>query len=131
MPRALVLADGRVALGMGSEVRILDAAGATLSVVPLPPKSQVDALREPEPGQLAVGVWSLMLRNRRTLFVDAATGAVRREGPGLQAAGSMPGAQPAPGSLASRLFTDEEGNLVAVEPGDRRRVILPSSEAGT
>jgi len=131
LPRALVLGDGRLALGMGTEVRITDAAGTTLAVVPLPAKSQASALREPELGQLAVGVWSLALSKRGTLFVDAATGAVLREEPGLLPAGAQgQGAQAEPGSLASRLFTNEDGALVALEPGGRRRVILAAAGSG-
>lgn len=131
LPRALVLANGRLALSMGPEVRIIDAAGATLAVVPLPAKSQASALREPEPGQLAVGVWSLLLSERGTLFVDAGRGAVLREEPGLLPAGAQgPGAQAEPGSLASRLFTNEDGGLVALEPGGRRRVILAAAGGG-
>jgi hypothetical protein len=129
LPRALVLADGRLALGMGTEVRITDAAGATTAVVPLPAKSQVAALRETEPGQIAVGVWSLLLTQRRTLFVDAATGTVGREEAGLLPAGSASGTQAMPGSLASRLFTDEDANLVALEPGGRRRIIVPAARS--
>ena len=53
-----------------------------------------------------------------------------REEPGLLPAGGTTGllaqAQPAP--LSSRLFTDEEGNLVALEPGGRRIVLAASSE---
>lgn len=132
LPRALLLGDGRVALGMGNEVRITDAAGTTLAVVPVPEKSQVNALREPEPGQLAVGLWSLVLSKRRTLFVDAATGSVLRDEAGLLPAGpqSGPWPQAVPGSLASRLFTDEEGTLLALEPGGRRRIILAAAGGG-
>ena len=126
LPRALVLGDGHVALTMGGEVRITDAGGATLAVVPLPPKSQAAALRETEPGRLAVGVWSVVLSQKGTLFVDAATGAILREDPGLMPAGlqSGPWPQPAPGSMAARLFTDDEGRLVSLEPGDQRRVVI-------
>ena len=129
LPRALVLANGRLALSMGAEVRITDAAGATVAVVPLPTKSQAIALREPEPGQLAVGVWSLVLSKRGTLFVDAGTGAVLREEPGLLPAGAQSEAWPqaVPGSLASRLFTNEDGALLALGPGDRRRVIVAAA----
>ena len=132
LPQALVLADGRIALGMGREIRITDATGRTTARVPVPPKTQVSALREPEPGRLAVGVWSLVFSKRGTLFVDADTGAVSREEPGLLPAGAQSESrpQPAPGSVASRLFTDEEGALLALEPGARRRVLVAAAGSG-
>src|SRR5687768_9557392 len=129
LPHAIVLGDGRVALSMGTEVRIVDAGGAT-RVVPLPADGQASALREPAPGQLAIGMWSRILSRQRTLFVDTATGTIVREEPGLLPAGGTTGllAQAEPASLSSRLFTDEEGNLVALEPGGRRIVLAASSE---
>jgi hypothetical protein len=132
MPRALVLADGRLALGMGDELRITDSAGTTLTRVALPAKVQVSALHEPEPGRLAVGLWSPILSNRGTLFVDAGTGAVLREERGLLPAGaqSRAGTQPEPGSLASRLFTNEDGALVALQPGGAHRVIVAAPGGG-
>ena len=74
-------------------------------------------------------MWSSILSEKRTLFVDAATGHVVREEPGLLPAGvqSGPGAQARPGSLASRLFTDEDGSLLALEPGGGRRVIVAAT----
>lgn len=128
VPRALVLADGRLVLSMGGEVRITDAAGQTLAVVPMPDRSHVRAFREPEKGQLAIGVGSTVLSKQGTLLVDPATGVVHREEAGLLPAGphSGPAPQPRPGSLASRLFMDGEGALVVVEPGGGRRVLLPA-----
>jgi hypothetical protein len=131
LPRALVLADGRVALGMVNEVRITNTAGASLVRVPLPGKSQVSALRESEGGRLSVGLWSALLSKRGTLFVDTATGDVLGEEPGLLPAAtqSTAGTQAEPGSLASRLFTNEDGVLIALEPGGGRRVIVPVAGA--
>ena len=130
--RALVLANGRIAFSMGTEVHITDAAGATLVVVRMPAKSQASALREPEPGQLAVGLWSELLSERGTLFVDAETGAVLRKEPGLLPAGpqSETWAQAKPGSLASRLFRNEDDALIALEPGGGRRVIVAAAGSG-
>ena len=129
MPRALVLENGRIAMSTGTDVRITDAAGTTLATVPLPPKSQVVALREAEPGRVAVGVWSLLLSKRGTLLVDSLTGAVVREERGLLPAGAQSGTSPqaAPGSLAARLVTDEDGALVALEPGGAQRVIVAAA----
>ena len=132
LPRAFVLDGGRVALSMGDEVRITDANGATLARMALPPRSQVSALREPEPGRLAVGIWSSVWSERRTLFVDTRTGAILGEEAGLLPAGSPSAAapQPSPGSLAARLFTDEEGTLLALESDGRRRVVLAAAGTG-
>ncbi len=130
--RALVLANGRLAFSMGTEVRITDAAGTTLTVVRMPAKSQAGALREPEAGQLAVGLWSELLSERGTLFVDAETGAVLRREPGLLPAGAQPAtwAQAEPGSLASRLFSNEDDALIALEPGGGRRIIVAATGSG-
>jgi hypothetical protein len=68
----------------------------------------------------------LSLTKRRTVFVDAATGAVRREEREILPAGPREGRlpPPEPGSLASRLFTDLDGALIALEADGRRRVVV-------
>lgn len=124
---ALVLSNDNLVLSLGDEVRIVTRAGATVASLPLEPKTQVYALREPAPGVVAVGLWTLSLATRRTVFVDAATGALRREEKELLPAGrryEWPLPPPEPGSLASRLFTDLDGALIALEADGRRRVIV-------
>ena len=123
---ALVLSGDRVAVSLGEEVRIVTRGGDTVASMPIEGGARVHALREPAPNELAVGLWTLSLEGRRTLFLDAATGALRREEKGLLPAGArVSGPQPGPGSLASRLFTDLDGALIALEADGRRRVIVP------
>jgi hypothetical protein len=122
-----VLSTGLVALSLGEEVRIVTRDGDAVASLPLEPGSRAYALREPAPGELAVGLWTFSLDRRRTVFVDAATGAVRRVEKGLLPAGVRYGAmdtQPQPGSFASRLFTGPGGELVTLEPDGRKRAIV-------
>jgi hypothetical protein len=124
---ALVLSTGLVALSLGEEVRIVTRDGEAVARLALEPGSLAYALREPAPGELAVGLWTLSLDRRRTVFVDAATGTVRRVEQGLLPAGVRYGAmdtQPQPGSFASRLFTGPGGELVTLEPDGRKRAIV-------
>ena len=124
---ALVLSSGLVALSLGEEVRIVTRGGDTVARLPLERGSLACALREPAPGELAVGLWTLAQDRRRTVFVDAVTGAVRRVEQGLLPAGVRYGAmdtQPQPGSFASRLFEDPGGGLVVFEPDGRKREIV-------
>ena len=128
---ALVLSSGAVALSLGEEVRVVARGGETLARVPIEAGARVYALREPAPGELAIGLWTLSLERRRTLILDAASGAPRREEKGLLPAGSRlagKGQAPEPGSLASRLFTDLGGGLVALEADGRRREIVAVRE---
>jgi hypothetical protein len=123
---ALVLSSGLVALSLGEEVRVVTRGGEAVARLPLEPGSRAYALREPAPGELAVGLWT-SLNRRRTVLVDAATGAVRRVEQGLLPAGVRYGAmdaQPEPGSFASRLFEDLSGELVTLEPDGRKRPIV-------
>jgi hypothetical protein len=123
---ALVLSNGNVALSLGDEVRIVSRDGTSVVSLPLEPGTQAHALREPAPAELAAGLWTLSLTKRRTVFVDAATGAVRREEREILPAGPREGRlpPPEPGSLASRLFTDLDGALIALEADGRRRVVV-------
>jgi hypothetical protein len=121
---AVVLSGDRVALSLGSEVRILSRSGDTVARIPLETEARVYALRETMPGELAVGLWSRPLEDRRTLIVDAATGAIRREEKGLLPAFSPWASQAEPGSFASRLFSDLAGGLVILEPDGRRREVV-------
>jgi hypothetical protein len=123
---ALVLSNGNVATSLGDEVRIMGRDGSTVASLSLEPGTRAHALCEPAAGELAVGVWSLSLSKRHTVFVDAATGTVRREEKELLPVGAGDGRRPAPepGSLAPRLFTDLDGALIALEADGRRRVVV-------
>ena len=124
---ALVLSTGLVALSLGEEVRVVTRGGEAVARLALEPGSRAYALREPAPGELAVGLWTLAQDRRRTVFVDAATGRVRREEAGLLPAGPRyggPTTQPETGSFASRLFTGPRGELVVFEPDGRKREIV-------
>jgi hypothetical protein len=129
----LVLSTGQVALSLGEEVRIVTRDGETIASIPVEAGARVAALREPAPGELAVGLWAPALARRRTVFADASTGAVRREEKDLLPAGPRFGLPlaPEPGSLASRLFADVEGTLLALEPDGRRRVIVAAQAPGS
>jgi hypothetical protein len=124
---ALVLSNGQVALDAGNEVHVVTRDGQTVARIPVEPRLRVAALRETAPGELAVGLWTPSLNDRRTVFADAATGAIRREehdllpaGPGL---GTLP--EPEPGSPASRLFVDPGGALIALGPDGEKRTLVP------
>lgn len=125
-PGALVLSNGHVALGLGHELRIVTRTGETVASLPIEPDSRVWAIRESGPDELAVGLWAMSLGKRRTLLVDSRTGVLRREEAGLEPAFGflMDAVQPVPGSLASRLFADLDGSLIALEPDGRRRTIV-------
>ena len=128
---ALVLSTGQVALGLDEEVRVVTGGGETVASLLIAPGTRVYALSEPAPGELAVGLWTRSLAGRRTILLDATTGVVRREEADLLPAGSGhagAGASPEPGSLASRLFTDFGGALIALEPDGRRREIVAGPE---
>ena len=128
---ALVLSTGQVALSLDDEVRVVARGGETVASLPVGSGTRVYALCEPAPGELAVGLWTRSLAGRRTIFLDATTGVVRREEEDLLPAGSGhagTGPSPEAGSLASRLFTDSDGRLIALEPDGRRREIVTSAE---
>ena len=125
---ALVLSSGQVALGRRDEVRIVTPGGDTVARIPIDGRMHPEVLRETAPGELAFGLSTPSLDERRTRFFDAATGALRREEPGLLPADSgLEGLhpQPEPGSFASRLFIDAGGALVALDPDGRRRTLVP------
>jgi hypothetical protein len=113
-----LLSGGRAAWSGGIAVKIgtLDPA-VPIVTVPLPANARLATLRQTTPDELALGLWSVLLRERRTLFVDPVTGAVRRELPGLLPAGR-----------SGRLFLDEEGSLVEVLPSGVRRPLLGAPE---
>jgi hypothetical protein len=130
-PAALVLSTGQVALALRSEVRLVSAAGQTLAAVPVDSHERAFSLAEPSPGELAIGLATSAFEPHRTLFVDAATGVVRREEKDVLPAGirfGLAGTAPEPGSLGSRLFTDSNGALIALEPDGRRRVIVSARD---
>jgi hypothetical protein len=128
---ALVLSSGQVALALNDHVRVVSRDGKVAAVLPLEPGARAYALREPQPGVVAVGLWALSVAKRRTLFMDASTGAVVREEAGILPAGILGERQAPPpeaGSLASRLFMDQAGALLALEADGRKRVIVAAPE---
>jgi hypothetical protein len=128
---ALVLSTGQVALSLDDAVRIVTRGGETVASLPIASGTRVYALCESAPGELAVGLWTRSLAGRRTVFLDATTGVVRREEADLLPAGSGhagTGPSPEAGSLASRLFTDLGGGLIALDPDGRRREIVAGPE---
>ena len=123
----LVLSTGQVALSLDEEVRIVTRGGETVASLPIGSEARVYALCEPAPGELGVGLWTRSFAGRRTIFLDAATGVVRREERDLVPSDSNlagTGPSPKPGSLASRLFLDQAGALIALESDGRRREIV-------
>lgn len=127
---ALILSTGAIALSVGEELRIVARDGRTVTAMPLASGTRVFGLQEPTPGVLAVGLWSLRLAGRRTLFLDAATGAIRREEKEILPAARYAGPRPIPdpGSLSSRLFIDLDGSLIALEADGRRRPLVVARE---
>jgi len=126
---ALVLSSGNVAVDFGDEVRIVTREGETVVRLPVGPGRHVYELSETAPGELAVGLWRLSPDERRTVFFDPATGAMRHEEYGLLPAGPWLGGiapRPEPGSFASRLFIDTGRALIALDPDGRRRTVVPS-----
>lgn len=116
----------------GLRLRIFGPDGATRASVAMPGKFPVRLGGEPLPGLLSIGVdrWDTASL-REALFVDVATGEVRRREAGL-----LPAARwglwlggPAPGSASTRLFWDSQRALVRLDPltGERRVLIATGS----
>jgi hypothetical protein len=130
--QAQFLSDGRLALGANEEVRLV--SGKETRVVPFGKGATVWTLAETDPGELAVGVWGSSGVARRTVFLGTATGVVHGEEKGLTPAGQRylyfesGGRAPEAGSLASRLFIDEEGALIERRSDGSRRILVAAPE---
>jgi hypothetical protein len=105
-------ARGRVAIGRGSRGTLRSPHGAGRRRVR---GAAGNLLRSP--GRNGVGKSSLVRREKENLLPA---------GPRHMGSGQLP----EPGSLASRLFTDLSGALIALEPDGRRREIVPVREHG-
>ncbi len=126
---ALFLSDGSLAACLGRDLHLVGRGGTR--VLALGEQTPCFALAESQPGELAVGYWDLIGRSRRTVFLDAATGTVRRtEQDLLPASGrAMSGADaPEAGSFASRLFIDQEGALLELRRDGTKRVVVAPPE---
>jgi hypothetical protein len=128
---AQFLSNGQLAFAGKGEMRLVGAHETR--IVPMGEGASVWALAETSPGELAVGLWGPSGRPR-TVFLDAATGAVRREEKGLipatpRYAFLAPGGRaPEAGSFASRLFIDQEGALIERRADGTRRVVVRPPE---
>jgi hypothetical protein len=136
-----LLSEGRVVCveesGPGLRLRTFDPDGSTRADVTMPGKFPVRLGGEPLPGLLSVGVdrWDTASL-WETVFVDVATGQVRRRESGLTPAARWDtwSAGPVPGSAGTRLFWDSQRALVRFDPatGERRVLIaaggLPDKE---
>jgi hypothetical protein len=132
--RAAVLAsEGRVASveenGSGLELHVLAPDGATTASATIPGKFPVRFGGEPVPGLLSIGVdrWDTAYL-RETVFIDLATGQVRRRETDLTPAARWDfwSAGPAPASASTRLFWDSHHALVRLDPatGERRVLVV-------
>ena len=120
--------------GSGLRLRTFGPDGSTRASVTMPGKFPVRFGGEPVAGLLALGVdrWDTASL-WETVFVDVATGEVRRREHDLMPAarwGTWLGA-PAPGSAGTRLFWDSQRTLVRLDPttGDRRVLIATGGPA--
>lgn len=125
---AVLLRDGRMVFVSDhrdrSWLQILDARGAELKRLPVA-GDLVHLGGQPEPGLLVLAVRKAGLpKNWRSLLLDVERGTLRPIGEGLHPAGwpSLP-----VGSLGTRLFIQDEGGLVQVDPrtGRQRSILHP------
>jgi hypothetical protein len=122
---SLALADGGVAAGFGSALWIVSPAGAVRKLIDLGPGQFVIGLAQAAADELSIGLF----RPQRTIFVDIATGLIRREENGLVPAHGWAdglGDVAEPGSFSSRLYLTDDDALVELLPDRRRRVIVPA-----
>jgi hypothetical protein len=120
--------------GPGLRLRLFGPDGATRAGLTMPGKFPVRFGGEPVAGLLALGVdrWDTASL-RETVFVDVATGEVRRRETDLTPAarwGTWLGG-PVPGSGGTRLFWNAQGALVRLDPltGERRVLIAAGRPA--
>jgi hypothetical protein len=126
---ALFLSDGRLAVSLGGELRLVGTHDSRV-LVSLGAGEEVSGLAETAPGELAVGLGNVSLPARRTLFVNTATGAISHEERGLVPARTigMGQASAEAGSFASRLFVNDEGALMERKPDGGWRVVVAGRE---
>jgi hypothetical protein len=126
------LADGRIAVLQKDTVarlRLMSVAGADERALALGDDRTSSARlgTEPAPGRLTVGLSLNSRHQRETVLVDVTTGTVRQRYPGLLPADVRwftprdAASRPAAGSLATRLFRDARGEVVALDPDTGQR----------
>jgi hypothetical protein len=109
----------------GLRLRLFGADGTPRATVAIPGRFPIRFGGEPVPGLLSIGIGSNREGPRGTLFIDAATGEVKRRELGvLPARGWGWKLAPAPGSAGTRLFWDAQGRLVRLDPGTGERHVL-------
>lgn len=120
------LADGRVVAAWRNrgriELRLFDGRGRELKRFDLPGE-HVRLGGQPAPGLLALAITGnrSIQQGWRSDLLDLETGALRPIGEGLYPQGwpSLP-----PGSLGTRLFVQEKGGLVRIDPATGRRTAI-------
>jgi len=133
------LSDGRIALFESAEGRgtlaLLSREGERRKEFPVGPAERAFILGERRPGAVEIVAGSradLGVRNGNVLVVDLETGTIEKwcdhllpAAPYPRLLSGDPGAAPAPGSLATRLFFDRDGALVELVAPYRMRRVLP------
>jgi hypothetical protein len=115
--------------GAALRLRVFGSDGQVRIDTAIPGKFPVLFGGEPAPALISIGV-----APRETLFIDAASGEIRRREPGMLPAGRWEDGRwadgdtstiPATGSVGTRLFWDTQHALVSVDPvsGPRRTVL--------
>jgi len=135
------LSDGRIALAetgpSGAQVRLFSGDGHELAAVPLGRARFVRLDGEPMRGRLAVGLIAAPFGASDLAVVDTEAARLVRVEKGLGplrswdwfAGGSLE--HGAAGSPGSRVFLDENGALVRLDPeSGERRMILPGAPRG-
>lgn len=122
----------------GLRLRVFDAEGRPVSDALLKGRFPLRIGGESPAGLLAIGMAPFSDEGKReTLFVDLATGRVTRRETGLSPAlrrwelgREFEAANPEPGSLATKLFLSDEGQLLLLEPATGNRTVMVSRRAG-
>lgn len=122
----------------GLRLRVFDAEGRPVSEALFKGRFPLRIGGESPAGLLAFGMAPFSDEGKReTLFVDLATGRVTRRETGLfpalrrwELGREFDAANPEPGSLATKLFLSDEGELLLLDPATGSRTVMVSRRDG-